>query len=177
MMPRLLKLGSQNLPFYAFRLVYFEALRLWCTSAKNMNGFTLVTYTSLPLLITSSLLFSLSVWDWLWIMEAYASCIFLLTIELSFAILEWFPPFLFLICRKFLKIKEVNKASDPGISIIFAVFVGLIGIVVGWLLNLLSSLPSTESAGSHWKQCFCFVLFFFFLKKGKKKKLNLGSNY
>ncbi|KAL2472508.1 Vesicle-associated protein 2-1 [Abeliophyllum distichum] len=37
-----------------------------------------------------------------------------------------------------------SRKSDTGLSIRFALLVGLIGIVAGWLLNLLSSSSSTE---------------------------------
>ncbi|KAF6158830.1 hypothetical protein GIB67_012473 [Kingdonia uniflora] len=37
-----------------------------------------------------------------------------------------------------------HRSIDPGFSLIFAAFVGLIGIMVGFLLNLTFSVPSTE---------------------------------
>uniref|UniRef100_A0A5B6ZC55 MSP domain-containing protein n=1 Tax=Davidia involucrata TaxID=16924 RepID=A0A5B6ZC55_DAVIN len=40
--------------------------------------------------------------------------------------------------------KRRNRRSDPGFSFTFALFVGLVGIMLGFLLNLSLSSPSTE---------------------------------
>ncbi|XP_057476195.1 vesicle-associated protein 2-1-like [Actinidia eriantha] len=40
--------------------------------------------------------------------------------------------------------RRTNQKSDPGFSLMFSLFVGAIGIMVGFLLNLSLSSPSTE---------------------------------
>ncbi|PSR93475.1 Vesicle-associated protein 2-1, N-terminally processed like [Actinidia chinensis var. chinensis] len=40
--------------------------------------------------------------------------------------------------------RRTNRKSDPGFSLMFSLFVGAIGIMVGFLLNLSLSSPSTE---------------------------------